>query len=360
MQEGRKQNPFSYTFGIKPREYIRNTQSFDILENFSYEDPTERAFMITGIRGSGKTVMLADISEQMTERNDWIIIDLNPSRDLLQSLGAQLYELPFMRRFFTEMKIDLSLFGFGISVEKGNEIFDIESAVEKMLFAVGKEKKKILVTIDEAAANKNMQIFCLSFQRMIRKQLPVYLIMTGLYENIHNLKNMEGCTFLQRAPFIVLRNLDISAVMVHYKKAFDISKEDAIALAKYTKGYPFAFQVLGKLYFDKRGTDSLDDIILEYESELIVYSYNKIWTELSDRDKDFVRSMALLGGDSPIERKAIMEKVGFSSSMMNRYQARLKEKGILDTESGGFGKYVFALPMFSSFVRDYHMDGLED
>ena len=36
-----------------------------------------------------------------------------------------------------------------------------------------------------------------------------------------------------------------------------------------TDGYAFAFQVLGKLYFDRREKESLDDIILEYESEVI-------------------------------------------------------------------------------------------
>ena len=57
------QNPFSDTFGVKPKEYIRNEQSHIILINFSYPEPAERSYMITGIRGSENTVMLADISD---------------------------------------------------------------------------------------------------------------------------------------------------------------------------------------------------------------------------------------------------------------------------------------------------------
>ena len=258
------QNPFTYTFGVKPKEYIRNEQSDIIMENFSYPEPTERSYMITGIRGSGKTVMLADISEQIGNREDWIVIDLNPARDLLQSLAAQLYELPFMKRFFLDAKIDLSVLGFGVSVEKGTEIFDLESAVEKMLQAVQKKGKKVLITIDEAAPTKAMQVFCLSFQRMIRKKLPVYLVLTGLYHNIHNLKNMEGCTFLQRTPFFVIRPLEIPAISVRYKKTLNVPKETAVKLAKYTMGYAFAFQVLGKLYFEKKETESLEEILDEY------------------------------------------------------------------------------------------------
>lgn len=350
------QNPFTYTFGVKPKEYIRNEQSDTILANFSYPVPTEYAYMITGIRGSGKTVMLADIVEQMEQNGEWIVIDLNPSRDLLQSLGAQLYELPFMKRFFTETKLDLSLFGFGVSVGKGYEIYDIESAIEKMLKAVQKEKKKVLITIDEASAGKNMQVFCLSFQRLIRKKLPIYIILTGLYHNIHNLKNMDGCTFLQRTPFILLNPLDINAIAFRYQKIFSVSRQQSIEMAELTKGYAFAFQVLGKLYFDKAETESLEDILPDFENELITYSYNKIWSELSDKDRFLVRKMAALSPDKPIERKVLMEHTGFDSSMMNRYQARLKEKGILTPTDRSYGKYSFSLPRFSQFILDYHMD----
>ena len=37
-------------------------------------------------------------------------------------------------------------------------------------------------------------------------------------------------------------------------------------------------------------------------------------------------------------------------------QTRLREKGILDTTRFGRGTYAFALPAFSEFVRNYHMD----
>ena len=42
-ETAKMQNPFTYTFGVKPREYIHNAQSEVILRNFSYEDPVEKA-----------------------------------------------------------------------------------------------------------------------------------------------------------------------------------------------------------------------------------------------------------------------------------------------------------------------------
>ena len=48
--------------------------------------------MITGVRGSGKTVMLTDISKHFKNEKDWIVIELNPDRDMLQGIAAKLYD----------------------------------------------------------------------------------------------------------------------------------------------------------------------------------------------------------------------------------------------------------------------------
>ena len=77
---------------------------------------------------------------------------------------------------------------------------------------------------------------------------------------------------------------------------------------------------------------------------------------MSENDRSVVVGMTQLSSDQPVERKELMEKIGFSSSMMNRYQARLKEKGVIKADGRNSGKYEFALPLFDDFVRDYHMD----
>ena len=38
--------------------------------------------MITGVRGSGKTVFMTDISKQIKEDESWIVVELNPEKDL--------------------------------------------------------------------------------------------------------------------------------------------------------------------------------------------------------------------------------------------------------------------------------------
>ena len=51
-------NPFTLSFGKKPAQFIsRITQTNEIVENFMQETPSTQIYMLTGVRGSGKTVL---------------------------------------------------------------------------------------------------------------------------------------------------------------------------------------------------------------------------------------------------------------------------------------------------------------
>ena len=351
------QNPFNNTYGIKPKQYVLNNQSEEILENFSYEDPTERSYMITGVRGSGKTVMLTDISEKISKRDEWTVIKIVPSGDMLQSLASKLYSHPVFKSLFVKAKIDISFLGIGVSLEKdADKFFNLETAVERMLEVVKRSGKKILLTIDEAEPGKEMERFCLAYQGFIREEYPVYLIMTGLHNKINDIQRMNKCTFLSRTPKIIVAPLDETDISASYKKVFHIDSDEAAKMAALTKGYAYAFQTLGRLYFDKETGMKLEDIIEDYERELIRYSYKTIWSELSRLDIEVVKGLVALNGDEPVKREALMSAIGFSSSMMNEYKDRLQESGIINiTDRRNRGYYWFVLPRFSNFVRDYHM-----
>ena len=88
-------NPFTLSFGKKPLQYIsRLTETNQILESFCAEIPSNQIYMITGVRGSGKTVMMTNIASELRKSEDWIVVELNPTRDLLQSLAAKIYSIP--------------------------------------------------------------------------------------------------------------------------------------------------------------------------------------------------------------------------------------------------------------------------
>ena len=77
-------NPFTLSFGKKPTQFIsRITQTNEIVDNFKAEQPSNQIYMLTGVRGSGKTVLMTTIANMLREGEDWIVLELNPERDLL-------------------------------------------------------------------------------------------------------------------------------------------------------------------------------------------------------------------------------------------------------------------------------------
>lgn len=117
-------------------------------------------------------------------------------------------------------------------------------------------------------------------------------------------------------------------------------------MAGLTKGYPFAFQVLGYLYWENREEKSLEDILPEYDQYLEEYVYSKIWSETSPKDKEILSSMAR-SGETRI--RDIREKNDMTSGQFSIYRERLRNKGILDTRT--YGEVSFALPRFAEFIQ---------
>lgn len=153
-------NPFTLSFGKKPLQYIsRITQTNQVIEDFTAEYPSNQIFMITGVRGSGKTVMMTSIAGILKENDDWIVVELNPTRDLLQSLAEKIYSLPGMHQRFFQAKLDFSAFGLGISIEHAAPVTDIENALELMLQEIKKLNKRLLITVDEVVNSEQIKIF---------------------------------------------------------------------------------------------------------------------------------------------------------------------------------------------------------
>lgn len=341
-------NPFSLSFGKKPIQYIsRITQTNQVLEMFRAKEPSNQIFMITGVRGSGKTVLMTSIAEEIKKEDRWIVVELNPLRDLLQSLAAKIYSIPQMHECFLRAKLDFSAFGLGVSIEHAAPVTDIEDVLARMLEQIQKAGKRLLITIDEVTNSEQIRIFASAFQIFLRENYPIYLLMTGLYENIYELQNDRSLTFLYRAPKLLLEPLNYIAIRKNYMDIFKIDGEMAGNMASLTKGYPFAFQVLGYLYWEKREINSsVEEILPEYDQYLEEYVYSKIWSELSEQDKKVLFVIAETPEGSV---KEIRDKLEMTSGMFSVYRDRLKRKGVIDTRE--YGKVSLALPRFAEFIE---------
>ena len=200
------QNPYSLMFGKEPAQRIdRAAQMNLIMETFMEQSPSQQIFVLTGVRGSGKTVLMNEIAKSISEEKGWIVAPLNPERDMLTLLVARLTGETTLVKLFQEAKINLSFFGIGLEVSGSVPVSDPEVALTKMLHTLKKHGKRVLITVDEAINSHNMRIFASAFQILVGQDLPVFLLMTGLYENINSLQNEKSMTFLYRAPKVELK-----------------------------------------------------------------------------------------------------------------------------------------------------------
>lgn len=340
-------NPFTLTFGKQPDSFIiRYENTSRIIETFS-EGDLSRTYLIEGIRGSGKTVLMTSIANSFKESKDWIVVNLNSTVNLLSDLAKRLNdECETIPNFFSK-GFNISFAGVGIGVNGNDTLRDDVSIIKDILGVVKKKKKKVLITIDEVMHDQNMRAFASEFQILIREDYPLYLIMTGLYENLDKIQNDPALTFLLRSPKILLEPLSMVQITDKYKGIFDIEDESAKELARLTKGYAFAFQALGALYWERKDNPDIEEVISSLENMLDDYVYRKIWSTCSKRDKDII--LAISEDDTLV--KDICNKVGIKNESFSRYKERLVRKGIV--VSSGYGVVSLALPRFYEVVSKY-------
>jgi Cdc6-like AAA superfamily ATPase len=344
-----KGNPFTITFGKEPNLLISRGEETDrIVSVFTSENPLTQSFLIEGIRGSGKTVLMTTVGKQLEEDDDWIVVNLNSSRDLLEDLARSLSNAVKGIPDLFKHGVNVSVAGFGFGIGASEEHPDSVSIIEDILKALKKKGRKLLITIDEVIHDENMRIFASEFQIFLRDDYPVFLIMTGLYENLNSIQNDPQLTFLLRSPKINLSPLSIPAIVREYEEALDIDEETAKELAHATKGYAFAFQALGALYFENRDKLPVSKIINKLDGILDEFVYRKIWEGLTEIEKKFLLAM---DDEHSFTAAEICEKAGIKKSSIPKYKERLINIGII--HSPEYGKAELSLPRFEHVIRLY-------
>lgn len=301
-----EKNPFMISFSREPEEYIsRPEQVSKVVRTFTMDPVTDQLFMITGVRGCGKTVFMTSIANELERKDDWLVVRSTPT--------------------------DVSI-------------------IDRTLEYLNKHGKKLLVTIDEVTNTPQMKEFASAFQIFIGKKYPIYFLGTGLYNNLQALKNEPNMTFLYRAPKINLGPLNMAAIAKKYQQVFDLPNEKSAEMSQLTLGYSYAFQALGYAYWEHRPVDDMDVVLQQYDDMLDEASYSKMWSELSDMDRKICHAIAD-SDDSSV--KSIREKAGISSNLFTIYRSRLKNVGIINTSE--YGKVAFALPRFANFIKERSM-----
>ena len=126
-----KENPFNITFGKKPFSIIsRENELSQIYDSFESEKSDSNIYILTGIRGSGKTVSMTTIVEHFKNKENWICIELNPESDMLEQLASKLHDKCQIKHLFLKKEFNFSFHGTSFSIEGETPICNVSSLLE--------------------------------------------------------------------------------------------------------------------------------------------------------------------------------------------------------------------------------------
>lgn len=340
-------SPYSINFGKIPTQYIsRSLLIEDIIEILNNDPVEEQAFKLTGVRGTGKTVTLTAIERELWEDDTWIIVDVKSNGDITKEIVANLYgEVPFLTSFI-DANLNLSAFGIGLNISKSSPDSNEDVVLKKIMNEVKRKNKKVLVVIDEARKTKELVDFIQEFQILIRNDLPIYLLTAGLYEDIESIENASGLTFFLRATKYEMKPLNVTIIEDDYERTLGVDENVARELAEYTKGYAFAYQAFGKYMWESGEKKITKTVLAQVDEALEEKVYNKIWSELRDKEKWY---LTFIVKKDTMAATELLELTKTTHSEWSEPRKRLIEKGILDGSERGIIKV--RLPRFKEYVE---------
>ncbi|ETP71802.1 hypothetical protein UYO_2270 [Lachnospiraceae bacterium JC7] len=356
-------DPFTRTPGIAGKAYIDNGIADEIIKSLGDEESSKYIFKITGLRGSGKSVEYGRIIRTLKEKNDWLVYPLSSSGNGIRTLLAKISEEKFVNNKKNSYTIKTSVAAEGKLIAmagKGSIDFsktttekddtDIEALLVRLIKIANEDGYKILIGIDDISKTPSMVELLSILSSMILEGLKVYLVVTGLSENIEDFSNEKNLSFFKRADSYELKNLNKYDVTFMYEKLLGVKTDVAKAMEDITLGYAYAYQVLGSLYYKKNESETLEDLMPEFERILFKDSYDLVWKSISAGEKDFLKAIYASKTGKASDIKALIK----NAKNYPVIRERLINKHILDGDTRGILKV--RLPRFDKYIEIWGSD----
>ncbi len=346
-------NPFLPTFGTSPPFLAGRDREVARLSRALGEGPAhpDYTLLITGSRGSGKTVLLNEAEDSALSLG-WRVISVSASvTDLAKRIAAAALE--HLREISDGKQArrisSVQALGVGVSWEDrgqdhGTPHDDLRSTLTALAEKQAESHTGLLLTVDELHALRlgDARELAVAVQHITRRELlPIAFVGAALPEIEGTLLNDRGMTFFQRcarAPLLPLGRADTELAL--FRPISDAGRavaDEALALmTRRSRGHPYTIQLLGyhswERAFEDQGATSIGveharAAIHEAERAEVEQIVKPIWTGLSEVDRFFVSAMALDTGDSAIAD--IADRLGRSTNYAQHYRRRLIDAGMI-------------------------------
>jgi hypothetical protein len=386
-------NQYSPGAGHSPPYLAGREQEIEAFRGYLQQTEILKNVILTGLRGTGKTVLMDDRFKPAAQDEGWVWV----GSDLAES--SFLSEANLCVRLLTDLAVftsSLSIaapdgtLGFDTNQKKQSLSFDFLATyfesqpgltVDKLkatlefVWTVARTRgtKGIVLAYDEAQVVRDREdkeqyplaVLLETFQSIQRKGAGFLLLLTGLPTLFPKL--VESRTYAERM-FAVLEIGRLSpqasrdAIEVPLKKSPWKFTEDGVnQIIEVSDGYPYFIQFICRETFDhliakpEDLTIPIDAIVRKLDSDFFAGR----WENVTDRQRDLLYCIAQL--QHADEEFTISEIVDVSKGLgakgvkpfgygdVSQALPRLIEKELV--YKNRHGKYCFAVPLFSGFIR---------
>ncbi len=344
-----------------------------------------RSFLVVGLRGVGKTVLLNRLALD-AEAKGFLTISIEAPEKrslpalLIPSLRSALIKmdrisaagemakkaLKALGGFVGAMKMKYKDIEFGLDLGSEPGIADsgdLENDLIDLLVEIGlaaqEKKTALIIFIDEMQYIEESQFSALimALHKCTQKQLPITVVGAGLPQLIGQAGRAKSyAERLFEYPEIgSLPDAAAKDVLTKPAEALKVSytTEALEEMLKQTKGYPYFLQEWGKHSWNcaKQSPITLDDVNIATElaiSELDASFFRTRFNRLTPSEKRYLRAMAEIG-PGPHRSGDIANLLKKEVNKVSPTRATLISKGMI--YSPDHGDNNFTVPLFDGYMK---------
>ena len=370
-------NMFDPRFGKRPMRFVgREDVLRDIRAALSDPDETERIMVLSGVRGSGKSSILAEIRAEFAH-SDVVFISYASENGLFGDA-------------FADAGAGVAPAGANAADAAAGAAVARDPAAGNAGAASGSETTAVYMVDDANPDMPGLRSFLASFELCVRRGENVRLILAGLPHMIDELLKDGDLSFLRGSKRAALGSLREDEVQELYMEAFkiddaevsegrsaespkaetafpggaatgpgqgmDSAKGVLLRAAEATAGYPYMVQLVGYyLSKEKEISDkAANKAIFLAKIELYKNVHDPLVWSLSSKDRMFLWAMAQDEGHS--EFGEIARRMDVSAGYASKYRERLINAGVIYRSA--YGELAFTLPFMKEYVEKEYIERL--
>ncbi|GAB2723741.1 ATP-binding protein [Arthrobacter bambusae] len=384
-------NPFRPGAGRVPPELVGRSAVLSdfmgVLGSMAGSGEGERPWIISGLRGVGKTVLLNQCGRNAVDAG-WVVVKLEASgsQPLAVQLAKEIYvalrkaatvsekvKQAFKETFSVfrsfQIKVDpAGVYGFGFDVQavagkadSGQLSTDVAEMLESLGLAARAAGTGVLLAVDELqeAPKDDLAALNVALHQLGQDPRPVPLMFLGtglpsLPAVLAKASSYAERMYLYRALDVLSEEDTKEALLVPSRRERVNWTEAALGIVLgVSRGYPYFVQACGKHIWDVAASRIIDAEdarigIARARDEVDAGLYKSRWERATTAQQEFMKAMAR-DGDNPSLVADIATRLGRAQTAVSAPRQSLIQAGLVYTPRRGY--LAFTVPGMADYIN---------